>query len=132
VVPSPKFIYFDLDDTPVPEDELTPEDPAQINEDEEIIYDPDAGEAGELEDEEPRKYYVDDVEFKVINRRVMYYGDDGKLLTDSVKIFSRKHILSEYETLDDFLKHWKESKRSRPLLKNYEIRACCLKSWKTK
>lgn len=114
-------VDFDIDDTPVPEDEPLPEGPAAINEAEEVvIYDPDAGEAGELEDEEPRKFYVDDVEFEVINKRVMYYGDDGKLVTDSVKDFSRKNILSEYETLDAFLKHWKESARKQAIIEELQ------------
>ena len=111
---------FDIDDNPVPEDDLTPDDRGEVEEGEEIIYDPDAGEAGELEDEEPRKYYVDDVEFKVINKRIMYYGDDGKLVTDSVKDFSRENILSEYETLDEFLKHWKESDKKQAIIEELQ------------
>lgn len=107
---------FTLEDDPIPDEKFTPDGEDEVGEDEEIIFDPEPDDGGEIEDEEPRKYYVDDVEFKVINKRVQYYGDDGKLVTDSVKDFSRKHILSEYETLDDFLKHWKESDRKQAII----------------
>jgi type I restriction enzyme R subunit len=64
----------------------------------------------------PKKFYVDDVEVSILNKRVQYYNNDGKMVTDSVKDFSRKNILSEYETLDNFLKHWKESGRKQAII----------------
>ncbi|MFD1348609.1 EcoAI/FtnUII family type I restriction enzme subunit R [Oceanobacillus caeni] len=53
------------------------------------------------------KYYVSDTSVKVINERVMYYGEDGKLITESLKDYSKKGILQEFATLDDFIKRWK-------------------------
>lgn len=58
------------------------------------------------------KYYVDDVTVTVINERVQYYDQDGKLITESLKDYSKKGILKEYQTLDDFINRWNsEDKR---------------------
>ena len=59
---------------------------------------------------EPRKkFYVNGVDVKVINERVQYIGEDGKLITESLKDYSKKNILSEYASLDDFLQAWAKS-----------------------
>lgn len=79
---------------------------------------------GEKEDDEeigtgsdkPKKYYINDVTVKVINERVQYYGADGKLITESLKDYSRNKILSEYTSLDDFLVKWKASDRKEAIV----------------
>lgn len=52
------------------------------------------------------KYYIQDAIVKVINERVMYYDVDGKLITESLKDYSKKGILQEFATLDDFIQRW--------------------------
>ena len=42
------------------------------------------------EDEEVRKYYVNQIPVSVVNERVQYYGKDGKLITESLKDYSKK------------------------------------------
>ena len=39
------------------------------------------------------KYYVDDVEVTVIAERVQYYGKDGKLITESLRDYTRNTVL---------------------------------------
>lgn len=97
----------DLPPGPDGEDSVVP--------DEDIIIDGPVPEGGGIEDE-ARKYYVGDVEFKVLNKRIMYYGDDGKLITESLKDFSRKNILEEYESMDDFLRHWNQSEKKQAIV----------------
>jgi len=41
----------------------------------------------------------------------MYYGEDGKLITESLKDYSKKGILQEFATLDDFIKRWKNEEK---------------------
>jgi len=77
---------------------------------------PDKPEGGEIVEDEPKKYYVDNVEVKVLNRRVQYYGDDGKLMTESVTDYSRDKIREEFESLDVFLRYWKESDRKQAIV----------------
>ena len=56
--------------------------------------------------EKHRKYVVNDVNVKVISERVQYYDKDGKLITESLKDYSKKNILNEFATLDNFLNRW--------------------------
>ena len=55
-----------------------------------------------------KKYYLDDVEVKVLNSRVQYYGEDGKLITESLKDYTKKNMKKEFSNLDDFLRNWTE------------------------
>ncbi|WP_440897446.1 EcoAI/FtnUII family type I restriction enzme subunit R [Amphibacillus sp. Q70] len=61
---------------------------------------------GEDSNNQRMKYYVDDVPVMVINERVQYYDQDGKLITESLKDYSKKGILQEYQTLAEFIKRW--------------------------
>lgn len=62
-----------------------------------------------------KKYYVNDVEVLVINDRVMYYGADGKLITESLKDYTKKNIRKEFATLDEFLRKWSETEKKEEL-----------------
>lgn len=53
-----------------------------------------------------KKYYVNDVNVSVVNERIQYYGADGKLITESLKDYTRKNVQAEYGSLDDFLAKW--------------------------
>jgi type I restriction enzyme R subunit len=54
---------------------------------------------------EPRIKYVigKDVTVYVVSERVQYYGPDGKLITESLKDYTRKAVRKEYASLDQFL-----------------------------
>lgn len=66
---------------------------------------------------EPRtKFYVNGIDVKVINERVQYIGEDGKLITESLKDYSRKNILSEYASLDSFLQAWNQSDKKEAII----------------
>ncbi|AYD39636.1 DEAD/DEAH box helicase [Clostridium fermenticellae] len=82
------------------------------------------GEAGEYTEgetisdpsgEKRKKYYVDDVEVKVINDRVQYYGNDGKLITESLVDYTKKNIKKEFASLDEFLRKWSETDKKEEL-----------------
>ncbi len=63
--------------------------------------------------EKKRKVYVNNVEVMLISERVQYYDEDGKLITESLKDFTRRNILRDYASLADFLTLWtSEEKRS--------------------
>lgn len=63
--------------------------------------------------EKPKKYYVKDVEVKVLSERIQYIDKDGKLITESLIDYTRKNILGQYARLDVFLKKWNEAKKNR-------------------
>ena len=62
------------------------------------------------------KYVVGDVEVSVVAERVQYLGPDGKLITESLKDFTRKQVKARYASLDDFLIRWKEADRKQVII----------------
>jgi type I restriction enzyme R subunit len=66
------------------------------------------------------KYVVGDVPVYVVAERVQYYGKNGKLITESLRDYSRNAIREKYANLDAFLKTWKESDRKQAILKELE------------
>src|SRR5262245_57957525 len=50
----------------------------------------------------PTKYYVDDVEVSVATERVQYLDADGRLITESLKDYTRKTIRKAYTSLNAF------------------------------
>ena len=54
----------------------------------------------------PKKYYVNGVEVNILNERVQYIGNDGRLITESLTDYSRKNILQRYATLNNFISEW--------------------------
>ena len=70
-------------------------------------------------DDEPeprRKFYVDNVEVSVVAERVQYYGPDGKLITESLKDYTRKTVRKEYSSFHAFLSKWTETERKQVIL----------------
>lgn len=53
-----------------------------------------------------RRYVVANVEVKVVAERVQYFDAEGKLITASLKDYSRQTVTKEFASLDDFLKRW--------------------------
>jgi len=98
--------------------EIDPDD-----EDVEIIVEPPTGPGGDERPEPPKKkIYVDGVEVKILAQRVEYLDDDGKLVTESLRDYSRKAIRREFDSLDDFLTEWTAADRKRAVLEELEER----------
>ena len=84
-----------------------------------ISDDPPQSETGEiLEDPPPKriKYVVGDVEVRVIAERVQYLGPDGKLITESLRDFTRKKVKEQFATLNDFLRRWNQAERKQVII----------------
>ena len=62
----------------------------------------------------------------MISERVQYIGEDGKLITESLKDYTKKSILAEYRSLDDFLTAWTEADQKEAILKELETRGVLL------
>lgn len=71
----------------------------------------------EDEDNKVKKYYVNEIPVSVVNERVQYYGKDGKLITESLKDYSKKNIKKEFASLDDFINKWNSSQKKEELIK---------------
>lgn len=66
--------------------------------------------------EKPTKYKVSDVKVKVISERVQYYDKDGKLITESLKDYSKKNIKEEFKDLDTFIKKWNNEDKKQVII----------------
>ncbi|MCF1192496.1 DEAD/DEAH box helicase family protein [Mangrovimonas sp. AS39] len=68
------------------------------------------------EEDEVTKYYVNNIKVMVANERVQYYGKDGKLITESLKDYTKTNIKSEFQSLDAFIQKWQTSESKEELL----------------
>jgi type I restriction enzyme R subunit len=110
-------------------------DPVQIYEpdgDESVVppeeasdnEDSDSGEASsvvrdaleEASGSKPTRYVVNNVEVRVATERVQYLDGNGKLITESLKDYSRNTLRRAYTSLDDFLTAWNDAERKQVIL----------------
>jgi type I restriction enzyme R subunit len=66
------------------------------------------------------------VKISILNERVQYYDKDGKLITESITDYSKKNILHEYATLDEFLKAWNKDRRKQAIIDELKERGVLL------
>jgi type I restriction enzyme R subunit len=75
------------------------------------------GESGsEYNDRSVRRYVVATVEVKVAAERVQYFDANGKLITESLKDYTRKALSKEYASLDDFLRRWSSMDKKQAII----------------
>jgi len=67
-----------------------------------------------------RKVTVNGVEVTVIKERVQYMGDDGKIITESLRDYTRKNVRTAYASLDDFLASWNHADKKRAIVEELE------------
>ena len=128
------------------EDELTDED-IHPEEDQEII-DPETGQPVDFDKEESTEYstqpeiiqggaiisehkpkvYVAGVDVSVLNERVQHLDANGKLITESLKDYTKKSILQEFRTLDDFLARWNSSHKKKAIIEELESHGVILEN----
>ncbi len=62
------------------------------------------------------KIRVNGVEINIYNEICSYYDKDGKQVTESLKDFSKRSILNEYASLNDFINKWNSTDRKQAIL----------------
>ena len=67
-----------------------------------------------------RKIYVDGVGATIVAERVEYLDEEGKLVTESLRDFTRKALKKRFASLDDFLKRWKATERKQAIIEELE------------
>jgi type I restriction enzyme R subunit len=66
--------------------------------------------------ERPAKYYILGKPVAVLAERVEYLDENGKLVTESLRDYSRKAIRQHYASLDQFLRRWKSAERKEAII----------------
>ena len=97
------------------------------------IYEPDPGEPPEPPEAEGDpdppppdpspgrpKYHVDNVPVKVLRERVQYMGGDGRLITESVKDYTRTQVRKQYALMDEFINQWSSAEKKCAILHQLE------------
>jgi type I restriction enzyme R subunit len=129
------FADSDFDGDPVMIKDVTEEDDLAGIEDEsnnDPIIDIETGEeidlpeppeitgGGEIEEPPRKKVRVNGVLVKVVNERVQYLGEDGKIITESFKAYTKDNINKQYATLTDFLKKWNSANKKTTIVEALE------------
>jgi type I restriction enzyme, R subunit len=83
----------------------------------EFVY-PEYGEGFVPPDETTHRtrYHVRGMPVYVLNERVQYYDSAGKLVTESLTDYSKRNILKEYATLDQFLHTWSSAEKKQAII----------------
>ncbi len=66
------------------------------------------------------KYLVGNVEVRIVAQRVQYYGPEGKLITESIKDYTRSAVRKDFASLDEFLRSWTSAERKAVLIQELE------------
>ncbi len=64
-----------------------------------------------------RKYYVNNVPVSIAHERVQYYAEDGKLITESLKDYTRQNIRRTYFSQKDFVQRWRSAEKKEELFR---------------
>jgi type I restriction enzyme R subunit len=119
----PVQIYEPGENDPiVPPDDVLPTDengdplPATPSPDETVVAEPPditipPGGGG------PRaKIYVDGVGATIVAERIEYLDADGRLVTETLRDYTKAALRKRFASLDDFLKRWKETERKQAII----------------
>jgi type I restriction enzyme R subunit len=108
-------------DTPVPPDDVAPSSddddpiPPEPGVDETIVDQP--PDITLPPDSEPqKKIYVDGVSATIVAERVEYLDENGKLVTETLRDFTKASLKKRFASLDDFLKRWKAAERKQAVI----------------
>jgi type I restriction enzyme R subunit len=113
----PVQIYDPDDDDPM----VPPEDEGDTISGDEIIVD--AGNDISVapdDDAANRKIYVNGVLVTIIAERVKYLDADGKLVTESLRDYSKRAMTNKFASLDSFLQRWRSADRKQVLIDELE------------
>ena len=90
------------------------------NDDDPVPPDPEPGDddepGGDDDGEVIKKYQVGGVTVHIVSERVEFLGEDGQMVTESYRDYSRKNIQKEFASLDDFLQKWHSSKKKAAII----------------
>jgi type I restriction enzyme R subunit len=102
------------EDFPNPEDEKPPID----DDGNEVIIDkpPIVKPGGEVIPEPTIKIMVNGVNVAILNERVQYVDENGKLIMGSIKDYTKKMVKEQYHSLDEFLNKWNKADRKQVII----------------
>ncbi|MFM8332183.1 MAG: EcoAI/FtnUII family type I restriction enzme subunit R [Candidatus Methylumidiphilus sp.] len=120
----PVQIYEPDEDDPVTPPDAAPPSadddenpiPQEPGDDETVVYTPPDIGLPPQGHERPEKYYIHGNPVAVLTERVEYLDESGKLVTESLRDYSRKAIRQHYASLDQFLRRWQSAERKAAII----------------
>jgi len=88
---------------------------------------PEIIQGGEIYEHKP-KVYVAGVDVSILNERVQHLDVNGKLIAESLKDYTKKSILQEFRTLDDFLARWNIAHKKKAIIEELESHGVILEN----
>ncbi|MCB0453576.1 MAG: DEAD/DEAH box helicase family protein, partial [Aequorivita sp.] len=108
------------DDLSGAEDETTGGVITDILDGEEVEF-PEIEGGGEIEEDRRReKIRVDGIQVKIVNERVQYLGNDGKIITESLKDYTKNSVTKQYQSLEKFLNTWNNAEKKEAIVEELE------------
>lgn len=108
------------DEIESPGDEWATGDPVIDEEGGEIVFEsPEVMDAGDVVSEPREKYYVNGVNVAILNERIQYTDSNGRLITGSLKEYTKRKVLECYRSLDDFLNRWNQADKKRAIIEEF-------------
>lgn len=79
----------------------------------------------ELREDTPKygkkeKVYVAGVDVSILSERKQFLDSNGKLITTSLKEYTKTGILTSYRSLDNFLQAWNDAEKKRAIIEELE------------
>lgn len=107
-----------------PDDELAEDETVTDEDGEEIVFatpadEPEIIDGGDIITEPQPKYYVNGVNITVLNERIQYMAANGKLITGSLKDYTRQKVRESYQSLDDFLNKWNSADKKQTIIDEF-------------
>jgi type I restriction enzyme R subunit len=110
------------DDLSGAEDETTEELITDILDGKEVEFPeyPEIEGGGDIVEEPSAKIRVDGVQVKIVNERVQYLGNDGKIITESLKDYTKNSVTKQYQSLEKFLNTWNKAEKKEAIIQELE------------
>lgn len=109
------------DDFETPEEEEQEQEPIIDENGDEVEFDdtpPDIISGGDIEDVSMRhdKVFINGVNVTVLNERIQFLDENGKLITGSLKDYTKQKVKEEFASLDDFLNKWNSTDKKQAII----------------
>jgi type I restriction enzyme R subunit len=104
------------DDFAPPEDAEDPIPPEPADDEDVLIYPEQSDISIRPAEGRPAKYYVQGKEVAILAERIEYLDEHGKLITESLRDYSKKTLKKQFSSLDAFLKRWKSAERKQAVI----------------
>ncbi len=110
----------ELDDITDADDEVLDDPIIDIEDGSEIImtdpYPPNIISGGVVGEGGLRKIRVNGVDVQVMGERVQYLDGNGKVITETLRDYTKRNVTQEYSTLQSFLKKWNTTEKKMAII----------------